>query len=81
MDVNADIGKSLCPTDIPALENPLVLQVLALKRYHDEDTRQNSYSLILSDGNAASNDENKLVRLNSNTINFDRTYQTQTKAY
>ena len=30
---------------------PIILQVIGLKKYHDEDTRRDFYSLILSDGN------------------------------
>jgi hypothetical protein len=41
---------------------PLVLQVLGLKRYHDEDTRKNTFSLILSNGNAVATNEVDHVR-------------------
>ena len=35
---------------------PLILQILGLKRFHDVDTRNDSFSLILSDGIVSSHE-------------------------
>ena len=35
---------------------PLILQIVGLKRFHDVDTRNDSFALILSDGNVSSNE-------------------------
>jgi hypothetical protein len=45
--------RSLAPVEVLQFDGvqPLILQVLGLKKYHDEDSRRDFFSLVLSDGN------------------------------